>query len=208
MNRYEILKNRLGLSGGIGSKQTTEGYAGGGWGGDNPAPAPKKQLSYDQINQWSGFVEGNPNLKGMDAMWTAFSNKFPNSGIDRNVLTQNLDNLTRMTQDGVNRYGNTGGITTGLSFPKMTFNGKDYGRVNALMQTQNPIPAMKNQFPDKFIQKSIPNEVTEFWYDEEKGLYAYNDPWEGVVKYAAKTAANDSHIKKLSEQQSARKLEQ
>lgn len=196
MNRYEILKNRLGMSAGV-----------GGGGGDEPKELPKKQLTYDQINQWSGFVEQNPNIKGMDAMWTAFSNQFPNSGIDRLTLTQNLDNLARMTQEGVKRYGNAGGVTTGLSFPKMTFNGKDYGRVNAFMKTQTPIPELQNQFPDKFVQKSIPNGVTEFWYDEEKGLYAYNDPWEGVVKYAAKTAANDDYVKKLSEQQSTRKLD-
>jgi len=207
MNRYEILKNRLGLSGGIGSKQTTEGYAGGGGGGDNPAPAPKKQLSYDQINQWSGFVESNPNIAGMDSMWAAFSKKFPNSGIDRTVLGESIDNLTRMTQEGANRFGNRGGVTTGLAFPKMAFNGKDYGRVNALMQTQTPIPSPQTQFPESMVQKSIPNGVTEFWYDEGKGLYAYNDPWEGTIKYAAKNAANDDYVKKLAAQQSTRKPE-
>ena len=77
MNRYEILKNRLGMSAGV-----------GGGGGDEPKEMPKKQLTYDQINQWSGFVENNPNIKGMDAMWAAFSSQFPNSGIDRLTLTQ------------------------------------------------------------------------------------------------------------------------
>jgi len=186
MSRLSILANRLGLSGGI-----------GGGGGENPKEEPKKSLSYDQINKWSGFVEENPNLKGMDEMWTAFSNKFPGHGIDRTVLTQNLDNLVRVTQEGVNRYGNRGGVTTGLSFPRMSFNGKDYGRVNALMQTQEPLPSLKNEFPEKFIQKQIPGDVTDVWYDEEKGLYAYDDPREGVIKYALKSAVNDPKIMEI-----------
>jgi hypothetical protein len=183
MSRYQILANRLGMSAGL-----------GGGGGDEPKEQPKKQLSYDQINQWSGFVENNPNLGSMDAMWEAFSKKFPNSGIDRLTLTQNLDNLARMTTEGTNRFGNKGGVTTGLSFPRMTFNGKDYGRVNALMQTQTPIPQPQTQYPEKFIQKRIPYDVTDVWYDEEKGLYAYDDPREGVIKYATKEAASDPKI--------------
>ena len=184
MSRYQILANRLGMSAGLG-------------GGDEPKEQPKKQLSYDQINQWSGFVENNPNLGSMDAMWEAFSKKFPNSGIDRLTLTQNLDNLARMTQEGANRYGNMGGVTTGMSFPRMSFNGQDYGRVNALMQTQTPIPSPKIQYPESLVQKKIPDDVTDVWYDTEKGLYAYDDPREGVIKYAAKEAANDPKIREL-----------
>ena len=185
MNRYEILKNRLGLSGGIGG------------GGENPKELPKKQLSYDQINQWSGFVEGNPNIKGMDAMWGAFSTKFPNSGIDRTVLTENLDNLVRMTQKEVRRYGNNDGVTTGMSFPRMTFNGQDYGRVNALMQTQKPIPSHKTQYPEKLIQSKIPDDVTDIWYDQSKGLYSYEDPREGVIKFASKEAASTPRVREI-----------
>lgn len=184
MNRYEILKNRLGMSAGIG-------------GGDEPKEMPKKQLTYDQINQWSGFVEQNKNINGMDAMWAAFSNKFPNSGIDRLTLTQNLDNLARMTQEGSNRFGNMGGVTTGLSFPRMSFNGKDYGRVNALMQTQTPIPNPQVQYPQNLVQNKIPDDVTDVWYDQEKGLYAYDDPREGVIKFASKEAVNDPKIREL-----------
>ena len=186
MNRYEILKNRFGMSAGV-----------GGGGGDEPKEIPKKQLTYDQINQWSGFVDQNPNIKGMDAMWTAFSNQFPNSGIDRLTLTQNLDNLYRMTQENANRAGNVGGVTTGMSFPKMSFNGKDYGRVNALMQTQTPIPSPKVQYPQSLVQNKIPDDVTDVWYDQEKGLYAYDDPREGVIKFASKEAANDPKIREL-----------
>ena len=186
MNRYEILKNRLGLSAGV-----------GGGGGDEPKEMPKKQLTYDQINQWSGFVENNPNIKGMDAMWAAFSSQFPNSGIDRLTLTQNLDNLARMTQEGANRFGNRGGVTTGLSFPRMSFNGQDYGRVNALMQTQTPIPNPQVQYPQNLVQNKIPDDVTDVWYDQEKGLYAYDDPREGVIKFASKEAANDPKIREL-----------
>jgi len=190
MSRLSILANRLGLSGGI-----------GGGGGENPKETPKQSLSYDQINKWSGFVEENPNLKGMDEMWTAFSNKYPGHGIDRTVLTQNLDNLVKMTQDNSNRFGNRGGVTTGLAFPKMTFNGQDYGRVNGMMQTQTPMPNPENQYPEKLVQKSIPDGVKDFWYDDKKGLWAYDDPWEGTVKYAAKPAGSSEYVKNLVAQQ-------
>lgn len=193
MNRYKILENRLGMSAGI-----------GGGGGEEPKEQPKKQLNYDQINQWSGFVEQNPNLKTMDELWSAFSAKYPQSGIDRLTLTQNLDNLIRMTQEGVNRYGIKDGVTTGMAFPRMSFNGKDYGRVNALMQTQTPIPNLKVQYPEKFIQKSIPDDVTEVWYDEEKGLYAYDDPREGVIKYATKEAASTPRVREIIKAQAER----
>lgn len=185
MSRYEILANRLGMSSGL-----------GGGGGDEP---PKKNLSYEQINKWSNFVDANPNIRGMDSMWDAFSMKYPNHGIEKSVLTSDLDSLTKIVQDRGKSFGEESpyGLTTGLSFPKMNFNGRDYGRVNSLLQTQVPIPAPKTQFPESLVNHKIPEDVTDVWYDESKGLYAYDDPQEGTIKYASKAAVNDPKIREL-----------
>jgi len=184
MSRLSILANRLGLSGGIGG------------GGDEPKEQPKKQLSYDQINQWSDFVELNPNIRGMDEMWEAFSKKFPNSGIDRNVLTNDLDRVIKVVQDRAAAWGekSPGGLTTGMAFPKVQFEDTPYGRMNSFGQTQVPMPSPKVTYPEKLIQQKIPDDVTDVWYDTAKGLYAYEDPREGVVKFASKQAANDPKI--------------
>jgi|JI8StandDraft_1071087.scaffolds.fasta_scaffold196047_2 hypothetical protein len=189
MNRYEILKNRLGLSGGIG-------------GGEVPKkdPPPSGQLSYPQINQWSDFVEGNPGIKGMDSMWNAFSSKYPQSGIDRQVLTSNLDILMKRVQDTGRSWGEDTPhlLTPGMSFPKMFFNGKPYGRVNAMMQTETPIPQPPQQYPERLISKEIPDSVKDFWWDENKGLWAYDDPHEGVIKYAQKSAGNTPKMREIA----------
>lgn len=188
MSRLSILENRLGLSGGI-----------GGGGGENPKEEPKKSLSYDQINKWSGFVEGNPSLRGMDAMWSAFSTKYPNSGIDRSVLTENLDRLMAKMQDRGKAWGydRPDLLNTGMAFPMVYYNNTGYGRMDANGRTEVPVPQPAVQYPQKFIQNKIPDDVKDIWYDEQKGLWAYDDPHEGVVKFASKEAANTPKVREL-----------
>ena len=170
---------------------------GGGGEGEEPKA---KSLSYPQINMWSDFVEANPNIKGMDAMWEAFSRANPKAGIDRVVLQSNLDALTRRMQQTGQQWGETlhNQLNSGLSFPRMNFNGTPFGRVNANMETEIPIPTPKEVYPAKLIQKEIPKDVKDFWWDDNKGLWAYDDPHEGVIKYAQKSAATTPQMKDLS----------
>jgi len=199
MNRYEILKNRLGLSGGIGSKQTTEGYAGGGGGGDDPKPKTMTPLSHEQVTMWSDFVDKNPQMKTMDELWGSFSSQNPKSGIDRDNLRMNLDALMAKIQDRGKAWGldRPDLLTPGMSFPMVYYGDKSYGRMNAYGQTKVPVPQTNMQYPEKLVQKTIPNDVTNIWYDDTKGLYAYDDPREGVIKFASKEAANTPRVREI-----------
>lgn len=186
ISRYDILSNRLGLSRGIGEDP-----------GKGKKPLP--QLTYEQRNKWSEYAEKNPQ-QSFDSLWAGFQKSSPKSGINRDALKSELDALMAKTQQEVKRDGSPlyPSAHTGYSFPKVTFNGKDYGRVNALMQTQTPIPTPSTAYPQKLISKQIPSGVTNFWFDEEKGLIGYEDPWEGVIKYAEKQAMYSPEMKRVA----------
>ena len=187
MNRHEILSNRLGISRGIGEDP-----------GKGKKPLP--QLTYEQRNKWSEYAERNPQ-QSFDALWSGFQKVVPKSGIDRNVLKTELDTLMAKTQQEVKRDGSPlyPSAHTGYSFPKVTFNGKDYGRVNSLMQTQTPIPTPTDRYPQKLISKEIPVDTKNYWFDEAKGLVAYEDPYDGTIKYAEKEAMRTPELKRKSE---------
>lgn len=186
MNRYEILKNRLGLSGGIG----------GGGGSEEPKMKP---LSHEQVTLWSDFADKNKSIKSLDEMYSAFSAQYPKSGIDKNNLRMNLDTLMGKLQDRGKAWGydRPDLMTPGLSFPMVYYNETPYGRMNAFGQTKVPVPQPNTQYPEKFVQKSIPDDVKDIWYDEVKGLWAYDDPHEGVTKFASKEAANTPRVREL-----------
>ncbi len=161
----------------------------GGGGGEGDPPA-SKSLTYPQINLWSDFVDSNPNIKGMDSMWEAFSKKYPKHGIDRTVLTSDLDRLIKVVQDRADAWGekSPNNLTTGMSFPKVFYEDTPYGRMNAYGKTELAVPSTNQAYPAKLVKNKIPDDVTDFWYDQEKALWAYDDPHEGVIKYAAKPA--------------------
>lgn len=181
--RYQILENRLGLLSGIG--------------GEDPK---KKPLTYNQINQWSNYVEKNPS-RDFGLLWEGFSKLNPKSGIDKSVLKSDLDNLMKVTQQESKKDGAAVWSTahTGYTFPRVFFNGKDYGRVNASMQTQTPIPTPTDRYPQKLISKEIPVDTKNYWFDEAKGLVAYEDPYDGTIKYAEKEAMRTPELKRKSE---------
>jgi len=170
---------------------------GGGGEGEQPKA---KSLSYPQINLWSDFVEANPNIKGMDAMWEAFSKANPKAGIDRVILQSNLDSLMKRMQERGTAWGENSpqSLTPGLSFPRMNYNNTPFGRVNANMETEVPIPQPQQTYPAKLIQKEIPKDAKDFWWDDNKGLWAYDDPHEGVIKYAQKSAGNTPQMREIA----------
>ena len=166
-------------------------------GGEDPK---KKSLSYEQINLWSDFVESNPETKDLNALYRGFVKKYPKAGIDENTLKNELALLMQNTQQAAKKEGTPlyTTVNTGFAFPRVMFNGKDMGRVNAMMQTRSLIPTPKNTYPKSLISKKIPSGDTDYWFDEEKGLVGYEDPHEGVIKYAEKSAINSPALRKQS----------
>lgn len=170
---------------------------GGGGGGEQPKATT---LSYPQINLWSDFVDANPNIRGMDAMWEAFSKANPKHNIDRNVLTTDLNRVMNVVQDRAKAWGENSplNLTTGLAFPKVQFENTPYGRMNSYGQTEVPMPQPKVTYPAKLIQKEVPKDVKDFWWDDNKGLWGYDDPHEGVIKYAQKSAGYTKPMQELA----------
>ncbi len=169
---------------------------GGGGEGEQPKA---KSLSYPQINLWSDFVDKNPNIKSVDEMWEAFSKAHPKHGIDRNVLTSDLDRVIKVVQDRAKAWGeqSPNNLTTGMAFPKVQFEDTPYGRMNSYGQTQVPLPQIKSGYPERLIQKEIPKDVTDVWYDDSKGLWGYEDPREGIIKYAQKSAGYTKPVQEI-----------
>jgi hypothetical protein len=166
-------------------------------GGEEP---PKKSLSYDQINQWSDYVEKNPSVKSFDKLWMGFNKLNPKSGIDPDILLKDIDLLRAYTRQQAQRNNSefVADANTGYSFPKMTYNGKDYGRVNAKMQTQVPIPTPETSYPENMVAKQLPDGVNDMWFDESKGLVAFVHPQTGDITYADKTVLASPKAKMIS----------
>lgn len=168
-------------------------------GGEDPKK-PLASLSYDQINRWSNYVENNQNKKWFNDLWKGFVSANPKSGISPEALQRDLELLNASTRRNAaqNNSEFVESANTGYSFPRMTYNGQDYGRVNGLMQTQIPIPTQRQAYPEKLIAKQLPSGVTNIWFDDSKGLVAYEDPYEGVIKYADKSVLNSPEAKRLN----------
>ena len=184
-------------------KVATKTVAEGGGEGENP----KKSLSYDQIDAWSDFVEKNQNIKNFDSLWELFNVNNPKHNIDKDILLSDLQTLRGNTQKNADSgTWDRSYVTTGFSFPKMTFQdettGKivDFGRVNSMMKTRVPIPQRKTQYPQSLIKKTIPDGVKEIFYDSEKALVGYENPITGDIEYAEKYNINDPRFRKSSDQ--------
>lgn len=162
-------------------------------------PKPQKSLTYDQINKWSDYVEKNPS-RNFDSLWAGFVKQNPKTDIDKSILQKDLYQLREIVQ----RYAKKDGtdlnyITTGYSFPKVSLDGKDYGRVNASMMTKDS-PMPQPSYPSKLIKKEVPSGVTEVWFDSGKNLAAYENPHTGDIEYADKSILNYPRFKKAKEQ--------
>lgn len=165
-------------------------------GGEDPKPTGT--LTYDQINQWSDFVEANPG-QDLPTLWKGFTAKYPNSGVNYDILVADLAKLKMANQRLADKRGADLARTThtGYSFPKMMVGGQNAGRVNADLRTQTPSPIVGT----RPRSKSIPKEATEYWFDEKENEVKYIDPQSGDVMYADIGALNDPRMKKNLQQQ-------
>lgn len=165
----------------------------GGLIGEEESSKGKPHLTHDQINVWSDFVEKNPG-KNINDLWKGFNKTHPKSGIDYLTLQRDLDMLKSKAM-GISKK--TGGITgedtnTGYAFPKIIVDGKDYGRANALMQTK-VIPAVRK--PAGKVNKLIPSDATDLFFDEKEQLPAYTNPKTGDIEYATRENLNNPIFK-------------
>lgn len=159
----------------------------------------KKPLTYEQINQWSDYVEANPNTD-FDILWGGFSSKNPKSGIDKEILKADLAKLVAANRALGEQHGHalSKSLNTGYSFPKMKVDGKDYGRVNADMKAQFSAPPVNANIPRA---KIIPQDAIEIWQDPKDREIKFIDPKSGDVVIADQTALNDPRVKKSIAQQ-------
>mgnify|MGYP006921372310 CR=1 FL=1 len=153
----------------------------------------KPNLSYDQINLWSDYVEKNPGKK-IQELWVGFNKTHPKSGIDFISLQRDLD---AVKQKSVGLAKKTGMMSkeetnTGYAFPKVVVDGKDYGRVNALMQTKIAPPVRK---PAGRVNKLIPADAQDLFFDEVEQLPAYTNPKTGDIEYATRENLNNPIFK-------------
>lgn len=168
-------------------------------GGEEPKdkkPAREKSLSYDQINRWSSYVESNPG-NDFNSLWKGFSKSNPNSGIDPMVLQSDLQKLRDNSVRMANQRGLVSGenTNTGLSFPRTTVDGKDYGRMNAMMQTQQQ-PALTRSIPSSKVFKALPSGVEDVWFDEKEQLVGFVNPQTGDIDYATIENLNHPMLRK------------
>lgn len=174
-------------------------------GGDGKKKNQPAGLTYDQINKWSDYVEANPS-KDLSALYAGFSAKNPGHGIDLNVLRGELDKLKAGTIKNATETGSDLGsaITTGFSFPKMQVDGKDYGRVNSMMQTQTQ-PPMPQQIREDLLVQKLPNGIKEedVWFDSKQNVVKFIDPETGDVKMASRSLLNHPTVRKSMERMKA-----
>ena len=96
---------------------------------------PKSGLTYDQINLWSDFAEKH-NGKPFEEVWSGFSKAYPKSGVQKETLLNEIMTLRNHVAEHARRNNlKVPDVNTGLAFPKVSYDGKDFGRVNGLMQT-------------------------------------------------------------------------
>ena len=175
-----------------------------GGGGEDPGKKkpPSSSLTYDQINKWSSFAESNPG-KDFQSLWMQFSKSNPKSGIDPIVLQSDLQKLRENAVRMANQRGLVSGenTNTGLSFPRTVVDGKDYGRMNAMMQTQQQ-PALTRSIPSSKVFKSLPSGVEDVWFDEKEQLVGFVNPQTGDIDYATIDNLNHPMLKKKQATQS------
>lgn len=169
----------------------TEG--GGGLIGETDGKKGKPNLTYDQINLWSDYVDKNPSKNIVD-LWRGFNKAHPKSGIDFTSLQKDLDMLKNQSIGIAKRTNQITGeeTTTGYSFPRVIVDGKDYGRVNALMQTKI-IPPLKK--PSVRINQRVPEGAYDVFFDEKEQLPAYTDPTTGSIEYTTRENLNHPAFK-------------
>lgn len=174
----------------------------GGGGGKNPPK--KKSLSYDQINRWSDYVEANPS-RDLNALYKGYSANNPDAPIDYESLQSDLSELRNRTAMLAKRTVQDGGVgnsylNTGYSFPKTRVDGKDYGRVNAMMQTQTAPPSINN-IPESSLAKKLPYGVEEAWFDDKDGVVKFIDPQSGDVRMASRDLLYHPLVRKSLQKQ-------
>jgi hypothetical protein len=75
-------------------------------------------------------------------------------------------------------------LNTGLAFPKVVAaDGKDYGRMNGLMQSERPITSL----PSSKVKAKLPKNAIDVFFDESTGTAAYTNPETGDIEYAEKS---------------------
>lgn len=144
---------------------------------------PDKKLSFKQINMWSDFADKNykQNMPFSD-LWAQFEKENPNSGIDKDVLMSDLEAIRAKAQ----KMGESTGmeyITTGLSFPTLEYEGKNYGRMNAMGETEmGPKPGKATAMK---TVKEVPSGVSEdkVAFDEVKNMWSWENPQTGDIEY-------------------------
>ena len=188
MRLSDVIKNQL-LS-------SMPGIGGGKEDPKDKKPSPSKALSYDQINRWSSYVESNPG-NDFNSLWKGFVKNNPNSGIDPMVLQSDLQRLRENAGRLARKDGQMTGedTNTGLSFPRTIVDGKDYGRMNAMMQTQQQ-PTMPRSIPSSRIHKTLPSGVEDVWFDEKEQLVAFTNPQTGDIEYAERENLNHPMLRK------------
>lgn len=173
-------------------------------GGGDPPPKKQKHLSFPQINQWSEFVEKNPSNNLME-LYSSFNKSNPGSGIEFDTLRSDLDMLkqsaVRLGKQNNSEFGEN--VHTGLVFPRLKNNGKDMGRINSMMQTENQVNAPANQVPDRMLDRELPGGVEEAWWDDKLNVVKYIDPQSGDIRMARKENLNHPLIRKSVERQQA-----
>lgn len=158
-----------------------------------------KKLDWKQINMWSDFADKNykQNMAFSD-LWSQFEKENPNSGIDKDALQADLEAIRAKAQ----KMGESTGmeyITTGLSFPTLEYEGKNYGRMNAMGETEmgpkKPMSAPKN------VVREVPSGVTEdkIAFDEVTNMWSWENPQTGDIEYGYENIeAKSPMIQKLA----------
>jgi len=154
-------------------------------GGEDPK---RKELTYDQINLWSDFADKHYK-KGMPfyEMWKSFKKANPDADIDPDVLLDDLQAVRLKAEKIARDQGitNMGHLHTGFAFPKLNYEGKDYGRMNRNMVTQ--VQPAQNSYPQRLLQKKIPEGVTEDQLVVQDGYLTWQDPKSGDIVYGEKS---------------------
>jgi hypothetical protein len=150
---------------------------------------PKPELSYKQINLWSDWVEKTAaGGESFDQLWSRFRADHPTTDIKPDVLYADLMELRNRSEAIARSNGisvdDIGYINTGYSFPKVVFNGKDYGRMNKHLVTEIRPKQTEGQMPK--TEKRIPDSVQDSDLVFQDGYITWPDPSTGDIVYGDK----------------------
>ncbi len=168
-----------------------------------PEPKPKR-LSYDQIKAWNKFVGPSPK-RDLEALHGEYVKATGDKSLALPDLRNELGLLNQKLASRATRQFNVAGegANSGNRFPEVDYNGTNLGPVNGDERTEVS-PNTGTAYPEKFLAKSVPDEVTELSWSHDRQLPFFIHPQTGDVTYTTPDIAYHPRFRKSFQEMQAK----